>query len=54
MNRRVTFFAGAAVICIALIPLMDPKFHWVPKIVGGVYAVLALLALLDGLGRRNL
>lgn len=54
MNRRVAFFAGAAVVCFALIPLIDEKFHWVPEGVGAVYAVLAVLALLDDLGRRNL
>jgi hypothetical protein len=54
MNRRVAFFAGAAVVCFTLIPLIDEKFHWVPETVGAIYAVLALLALLDVLGRRNL
>jgi hypothetical protein len=54
MNRRVGFFAGAAVVCVVLIPLIDEKFHWVPEIVAGIYGVLALLAALDALGRRNL
>lgn len=54
MNRRVGFFAGAAVICVALIPLIDAKFHWVPQMVGAIYAVLAVLAALDAYGRRNL
>ncbi len=54
MNRRVGFFAGAAVVCFALIPLIDEKFHWVPQTVGLVYAVLAVLAALDAFGRRNL
>lgn len=54
MNRRVAFFAGAAVVCFALVPLIDEKFHWVPEGVGGIYAVLALLAGLDALGRRKL
>ena len=54
MNRRVAFFAGAAVICFALIPLIAPKFHWVPETVGAIYVVLAALAALDAFGRRNL
>jgi hypothetical protein len=54
VNRRVGFFAGAAVACFVLIPLIDSKFHWVPESVGLVYAVLAILAALDALGRRNL
>lgn len=54
MNRRVGFFAIAAVVCFSLIPLIDDKFHWVPKMVGGIYAALAVLALLDAVGRRNL
>ena len=54
MNRRVAFFAIAALICFALIPLLDVKFHWVPRAVGLLYVVLAVLAGLDLLGRRRL
>lgn len=54
MNRRVGFFAGASVLCFALIPLIDEKFHWVPEMVGAIYVVLAVLAALDAFGRRNL
>jgi hypothetical protein len=54
MTRRVGFFAGAAVLCFVLIPLIDEKFHWVPESVAAIYAVLAVLAALDELGRRKL
>ena len=54
MNRRVGFFAGAAVLCLLLVPLIDEKFHWVPETVAALYGVLAVLAALDAFGRRNL
>jgi MFS-type transporter involved in bile tolerance (Atg22 family) len=54
MNRRVAFFAVAALICFALIPVLDTKFHWVPKLIGGIYVLLTVLAGLDVLGRRRL
>lgn len=54
MNRRIAFFAVAALVCFALIPLLDTKFHWVPRMVGVLYVLLAVLAGLDLLGRRRL
>ena len=54
MNRRVGFFLGAALICVLLVPVLDAKFQWVPKVVAAIYVVLALLALGDLLGRRRL
>lgn len=53
MNRRIGFFLGAALLCFLLVPVLDPKFRWVPKTVGVVYVVLAVLAGLDLLGRRK-
>jgi xanthine/uracil permease len=54
VNRRVVFFLVAAVICLALVPVVDTKFRWVPEGVGGIYLVLTALAALDAFGRRNL
>ena len=54
MNRRVGFFAIAAVVCFLLIPVVDEKFTWVPAWVGGLYVTLTVLALLDLAGRRRL
>jgi xanthine/uracil permease len=54
MNRRVAFFLVAALICFALVPVLDAKFQWVPKAVGVLYLVLTVLAALDVWGRRRL
>ncbi|MDQ1711444.1 MAG: hypothetical protein QOE45_894 [Frankiaceae bacterium] len=54
MNRRVGFFAVAALVCFAMVPVLDSKFQWVPKAVGLLYIVLTLLAALDAFGRRRL
>jgi len=54
MNRRVSFFLVAALVCFALTPVLDAKFEWVPKWLGVVYLGLALLAGLDVWGRRRL
>ena len=53
MNRRMTFFGGAALVCLALSPVADAKFRWLPLLLAGVYATLALLVGLDALGRRQ-
>ncbi len=54
MNRRIGFFAIAAVVCFLLIPVVAEKFKWVPQGVGAIYVFLTLLAAADTLGRRNL
>ncbi len=54
MNRRVAFFAIAAVVCFLLVPVVEAKVRWVPASVAGLYAVLTVLALADSLGRRRL
>jgi MFS-type transporter involved in bile tolerance (Atg22 family) len=54
VNRRVGFILGAALVCFLLIPVLDHKFQWVPRVVGVAYVVLALLATLDLVGRRRL
>ena len=54
MNRRVAFFAIAAVVCFLLIPVLDAKFQWVPKVVGGIYVALTVLSSIEALSRRRL
>ena len=54
MNRRIGFFAIAAVVCFLLMPVVDRKFLWVPRAVGCLYVLLTLLAAADALGRRRL
>ena len=54
MNRRVGFFAIAALVCFLLMPVVEEKVRWVPAAIGALYAVLTLLALLDLVGRRKL
>jgi len=53
VNRRVAFFAGAAVVCFLLIPLLDSKYQWVPKALGTLYVLLALAATAEVLSRRR-
>lgn len=53
MNRRIAFFATAAVVCFALIPLLDEKYKWVPKAVGSLYALLTVAATLEVVSRRR-
>ena len=53
MNRRAAFFAVASAACLVLAPVADAEFRWLPIVLGGLYATLALLVLLDALGRRN-
>jgi hypothetical protein len=47
MDRRSRFFAGAALVCVVLIPVSDASLRWVPIIVSIAYAVLAVLSFLD-------
>jgi hypothetical protein len=54
MGRRVGFFLIAALVCLAVAPVTQAEIRWVPEVLSGTYGVLALLALLDGLGRRRL
>lgn len=53
MNRRVAFFAIAAVVCFLLIPVLDAKYQWVPKAVGAIYTFLTLAATAEVLSRRR-
>ena len=53
MNRRVGFFATAAIVCFLLVPVLDEKYKWVPKAVGVLYILLTLAATLEVLSRRR-
>lgn len=50
-ERRVIMFAVLSVVCFVLVPLADESYRRVPLFIGIVYAVLALLFLLDWLSR---
>jgi cyanate permease len=52
MDRRAAFFAAAAVVCVALVPVSG-DFGWVAAIVAAVYALLALASWLDHRSRRD-
>ena len=47
IDRRSLFFAGAASVCLVLIPLSDRELRWVPIVVAATYAVLTVLSFLD-------
>ena len=55
MDRRITFFAGAAVLCAVLVLVAPADLRWVPEVVAGVYVVLAALTGLEDWleGRRT-
>jgi hypothetical protein len=53
MDRRALFFAGAALVCFALVPLADAGHRWVAVATGAVYVVMAVLSALDHWSRRN-
>ena len=47
MSRRMTFFAGAAILCALLVPLAPADLRWVPVVVSAVYVVIAALTGLE-------
>ena len=53
MDRRISFFLVAAVICLLLLPLSPPEFRIVCEITAAVYVVLALAVALDQWSRRR-
>ncbi len=53
IDRRSLFFAGAAVVSAALVPLSDPALRWVPIAVAITYVVLAVLSFLDWSSRAR-
>ena len=46
-DRRATFFALAAVVCFALVPLAEARFRNLTVAVGVVYILLAVASFLD-------
>ena len=52
-DRRVLFFATAAVVCALLVLVAPPEFRWVCWVMAAVYVVLAVASLFDGLSRRH-
>ena len=53
IGRRAVFFALAAVVCVALVPVSDAGLRWVPQVVAVTYVVLALLSALDSISRAR-
>ena len=53
MDRRVTFFLGAAVACFLVSIVGDRAFRGVAVAVGCVYAVLSALVALDHWSRSH-
>jgi hypothetical protein len=53
MDRRAMFFFGAAVLCLALVPVSN-GFAWVSLTVAIVYLVLAVGSWLDARSHRRL
>ncbi len=51
LSTRQGFFAFAAVVCWALVLVIEAKHLWVPIAVGTLYAILAVLFYLEELGR---
>jgi TRAP-type uncharacterized transport system fused permease subunit len=52
-DRRAVFFAFAALVCFALIPLAESKYRDVTLIVAIVYVVLCVASALDHRSRRR-
>lgn len=53
MDQRVSFFLGAAIVSLLLLPLSTPEFRVVCEITAGVYVLLALATALDRWSRRR-
>jgi hypothetical protein len=53
IGRRAVFFAVAAVICAALVPVSEEDLRWVPTTTAITYVVLALLSALDEISRAR-
>ena len=53
MDRRALFFAIAAIVCDALVPVAEAEHRWVPEVTAGAYAVLALVSFLDFVSRAR-
>jgi hypothetical protein len=52
MDRRAAFFAMAAAVCFALVPVSEDSFRGFTVGIGVVYVLLALASFLDHRSRR--
>ena len=52
-DRRVLFFAGAAVVSALLVPAAPRDFRWVCWVVAVTYIVLAVASALDSYSRSH-
>ena len=52
-DRRLWFFLGAALVCLALIAPTPSDFRWVPIAIASAYAVLAALVAFEVIGRSR-
>lgn len=50
-DKRAQFFALAAIVCFALVPLADAKFRTITITVAVTYVLLAAASWLDHRGR---
>lgn len=53
IDRRITFFLAAAVLCALVTPLAPGGTRWVPVATGVTYVVLAVLVALESLSSRS-
>lgn len=52
IDRRITFFLAAAVVCALMTPVAPSGFRWVPIATAVTYLVLAILVALESLSAR--
>ena len=53
IDRRITFFLAAAVVCALMAPLAPAELRWVPVATAVTYVVLAILVVLESLSGRS-
>jgi hypothetical protein len=53
IDRRITFFLLAALLCALMTPLAPGEFRWVPEATAVTYVVLAILVALESLSGRS-
>jgi hypothetical protein len=51
-DKRAQFFAGAAVLCLLLLPVAEDKFRDITLVVAVTYLVLAAASWLDHRSRH--
>jgi hypothetical protein len=53
LSTRYGFFGFAALICWAMLVVIEAEHRWVAIGLGALYAILSVLFLLDELGRNR-